>query len=107
MKRFGQIIGVKLDKLEEYKKYHAAVWPEVLEMITQCNIRNYSIFYKDAMLFAYFEYVGSDFAADMAKMAADPTTQKWWDVMMPMQTPVATRREGEWWANLEEVFHVD
>ena len=107
MKRYGQIIGVKQEKLEEYKKYHAAVWPEVLEMIRLCNIRNYSIFYKDGMLFAYFEYVGSDFAADMAKMAADPTTQKWWDVMMPMQTPVATRREGEWWANLEEVFHVD
>jgi L-rhamnose mutarotase len=107
MKRFGQIIGVKQEKLEEYKKYHAAVWPEVLDMIRLCNIRNYSIFYKDGMLYAYFEYVGSDFDADMAKMAADPTTQKWWDVMMPMQTPVATRADGEWWANLEEVFHVD
>lgn len=107
MKRFGQIIGVKQEKLEEYKKYHAAVWPEVLEMIRLCNIRNYSIFYKDGMLYAYFEYVGDDFDADMAKMAADPMTQKWWDVMMPMQIPVATRAEGEWWANLEEVFHVD
>ena len=107
MKRFGQIIGVKQEKLEEYKKYHAAVWPEVLEMIRLCNIRNYSIFYKDGMLYAYFEYAGSDFDADMAKMAADPMTQKWWDVMMPMQTPVDTRADGEWWANLEEVFHVD
>lgn len=107
MKRYGQIIGVKQEKLEEYKKYHAAVWPEVLEMIRLCNIRNYSIFYKDGMLYAYFEYVGDDFDADMAKMAADPMTQKWWDVMMPMQIPVATRAEGEWWANLEEVFHVD
>lgn len=107
MKRFGQIIGVKQEKLEGYKKYHAAVWPEVLEMIRLCNIRNYSIFYKDGMLYAYFEYVGDDFDADMAKMAADPMTQKWWDVMMPMQIPVATRAEGEWWANLEEVFHVD
>jgi len=107
MKRFGQIIGVKQEKLEEYKKYHAAVWPEVLEMIRLCNIRNYSIFYKDGMLYAYFEYAGSDFDADMAKMAADPMTQKWWDVMMPMQTPVDTRTDGEWWANLEEVFHVD
>jgi len=107
MKRYGQIIGVKQEKLEEYKKYHAAVWPEVLEMIRLCNIRNYSIFYKDGMLYAYFEYVGNDFEADMAKMAADPTTQKWWDVMMPMQIPVTTRADGEWWANLEEVFHVD
>ncbi len=72
MKRFGQLIGVKPEKFEEYTKYHAAVWPEILSMISACNIRNYSIFHKDGLLFAYFEYVGEDFDADMAKMAADP-----------------------------------
>ena len=41
----------------------------------------------------------------MDKMAADPTTQKWWDIMMPMQDPLPTRKEGEWWADMEEVFH--
>ena len=87
MQRFGQLIGVKPEKLEEYVRYHAAVWPEILDMIRQCNIRNYSIFHKDHMLFAYFEYVGDDFDADMAKMAADPKTQEWWDIMMPMQQP--------------------
>ncbi len=107
MKRFGQIIGVKPETLDRYKAYHAAVWPEILDMISQCNIRNYSIFYKDHKLFAYFEYVGDDFDADMAKMAADPKTQEWWDIMMPMQEPVETRAEGEWWATMEEVFHTD
>ncbi len=107
MKRLGQIIGVRADRLEEYKKYHADVWPEILDMIRECNIQNYSIFYKDGQLFAYFEYVGDDFDADMAKMAADPKTQEWWDIMMPMQEPLATRAEGEWWANMEEVFHMD
>jgi len=107
MKRFGQLIGVKADRLEEYKKYHADVWPEILDMIRQCNIRNYSIFYKDGLLFAYFEYIGNDFDADMAKMAADPKTQEWWDIMKPMQAPIETRAEGEWWATLEEVFHTD
>ena len=107
MKRYGQIIGVKPEHFEEYKKYHAAVWPVVLKMITACNIRNYSIYHKDNQLFAYFEYHGTDFAADMAKMAADPTTQKWWAVMDPMQQPVENRAAGEWWANMEEVFHLD
>jgi L-rhamnose mutarotase len=107
MKRYGQIIGVKPELFEEYKLYHAAVWPDVLKMISQCNIRNYSIFHKDNQLYAYFEYVGNDFAADMAKMAADPTTQKWWKVMEPMQQPVENRAAGEWWANMEEVFHLD
>ena len=107
MQRYGQLIGVKPEKFEEYTRYHAAVWPEVLDMISQCNICNYSIFHKDHMLFAYFEYAGDDFDADMAKMAADPKTQEWWDVMMPMQQPIATRDEGEWWANMQEVFHTD
>jgi L-rhamnose mutarotase len=107
MKRFGQIIKVKPDKIEEYRKYHAAVWPDVLKMIKMCNINNYSIFIKDDYLFAYFEYAGKDFSADMAKMAADPTTQKWWDIMMPMQQPLANRKEGEWWSDMEEVFHLD
>ena len=112
MKRFGQLIGVKPEVFTEYVKYHAAVWPGVLKMITDCNIRNYSIYLRQLddgqhYLFSYFEYTGTDFAADMAKMAADPKTQEWWSVMMPMQRPVANRAPGEWWATMEEVFHLD
>jgi len=59
------------------------------------------------MLYAYFEYTGSDFAADMKKMAADPKTKEWWAIMDPMQKPVLTIATGEWWANMEEVFHLD
>ena len=105
MKRYGQVIRVKPDKLEEYKVYHADVWPEVLSMIHECNMRNYSIYHKDGYLFAYFEYIGDDFDADMAKMAADAKFQKWWDICTPMQEPLETRAEGEWWANMEEVFY--
>ena len=107
MKRFGQVIGVREEHFGKYVEYHAKVWPGVLKMIEECNIRNYSIFHKDGLLFAYFEYIGDDFDADMAKMAADPKTQEWWDIMMPMQAPLETRAEGEWWANMEEVFHTD
>ena len=111
MQRHGQVIGVDLEQLESYIEYHAAVWPEILDMIQQCNIQNYSIYYKDVngmpLLFAYFEYVGDDFEGDMAKMAADPKTQEWWDVMMPMQRPIETKAEGEWWAEMKEVFHMD
>ena len=108
MKRFGQVIGVKPERLAEYVEVHANVWPEVLAMIEECNMRNYSIFLLgDNTLFAYFEYIGDDFEADMAKMAADPKTQEWWGVCMPMQEPLPNRVEGEWWHNLKEVFHVD
>jgi L-rhamnose mutarotase len=107
MQRYGMLIRVKPERLEEYKTIHARVWPEVLSMIQQCNIRNYSIFEKDGVLFAYYEYIGSDHRADMAKMAADPKTQEWWKITDPMQIPLETRAEGEWWAKMEEVFHTD
>jgi L-rhamnose mutarotase len=107
MQRYGQMIGINPERIEEYTRLHAAVWPRVLQMIHECNIRNYSIYLRDNMMFAYFEYVGDDFAGDMAKMAADPTTQAWWDVCMPMQQPIATRNAGEWWANMQEVFHTE
>lgn len=107
MKRYGSVIRVRREAIPAYKKYHAAVWPEVLKTIRDCNIRNYSIFLKDETLFGYFEYHGTNYDADMAKMAADPKTQEWWRVMMPMQQPLETRAEGEWWANMEEVFYCD
>ncbi|MCQ2114059.1 MAG: L-rhamnose mutarotase [Bacteroidaceae bacterium] len=106
-RRYGQVIGVAPGKLEEYKKLHSAVWPKVLEMIKECHLENYSIYYKDGYLFSYYEYTGDNYEADMAKMAADPETQRWWDVCMPCQQPVPNRAEGEWWADMEEVFHLD
>ena len=105
MKRYGMVIRVRPGKLEEYKRLHAAAWPGVLDMIARCNIRNYSIYHKDGWLFSYFEYHGQDFDADMQKMGADPLTQKWWSVCIPCQEPLETRASGEWWANMEEVFH--
>ncbi len=112
MTRHGMVIGLQPEKVDEYKRLHAAVWPDVLAMIEQCNIRNYSIFLRRLddgryYLFSYFEYCGDDFDADMAKMAADSTTQQWWRHCMPCQAPLETRATGEWWAAMEEVFHTD
>ena len=109
MQRMGFVIGIRPETLAEYKRLHAAVWPEVLATIARCNIRNYSIFLKEPenVMFAYFEYHGTDFAADSAKMAADPKTQEWWKICGPMQVPLETRKAGEWWAAMEQVFHVD
>ena len=109
MQRFGQVIQLHADDVARYRELHASVWPEVLAMISACNMTNYTIFLREPenLLFAYFEYVGEDYDADMAKMAADPITQKWWGVAMPLQDPLASRAEGEWWAATEEVFHLD
>ncbi len=105
MTRYGTVLRLKPGAEATYREYHKAVWPEVLKTIADCNIHNYSIYLKDDWLFAYFEYHGEDFAADMKKMASDPKTQEWWAIMTPLQEPVSTRKEGEWWAEMEEVFH--
>ena len=109
MQRIGQVIGVKPEMIAEYKRLHADTWPSVLKMIADCNIRNYTIFLKEPenLLFSYFEYHGDDFDGDMAKMAADPETRRWWDVCGPCQEPLETRADGEWWARMEDVFHTD
>jgi L-rhamnose mutarotase len=105
----GQVLSLKPGTVAEYKRLHEAVWPSVLELIAECGIRNYSIFLKEPenLLFAYWEYHGSDFAADMAKMAKSADMQRWWDICMPLQQPFETRKPGEWWARMEPVFFTD
>ena len=107
VQRYGSVIKVAPGRLEEYKRLHAAVWDSVKKMIKECNLQNYSIYYKDGYLFSYYEYTGNDYDADMAKMAADPETQRWWTFCEPCQQPLESRAEGEWWATMEEVFHLD
>jgi len=109
MERHGRVIRLKPGAREEYERLHRSVWPEVLATITACGIRNYSIFLKTLddgrdYLFATYEYVGEDFAADQRKMAADPATQRWWKITDAMQEPIDARERGEWWAEMREVF---
>jgi L-rhamnose mutarotase len=110
--RHASIVRLRPGAVEEYRKLHLAVWPEVLATITACGIRNYSIYLKRLddgrdYLFASFEYHGVDFAKDQSRMAADPLTQKWWALTDPLQEPIGTRGQNEWWAAMEEVFRHD
>ena len=112
MKRFGMVTQVLPERLDEYRRLHADVWPGVLEQITRGNIRNYSIYATQLpdghdYLFSYFEYVGDDFEADMARVAEDPETQRWWAVCKPLLRRVSALPPGEVWTPIEEVFHTE
>ena len=100
MKRIGEIIRVKPEGKEAYIRWHA-------NPLKECNIQNYSIYSRGDYLFAYYEYVGDDFEGDMAKMAADPTTQKWWDIVKPLMEPLPDKAEGEFWSGMTEIYHLD
>ncbi len=110
IQRFGMVTGLKPEKIEYYKKLHAAVWPAVRKKITECNIRNYSIYLKKInsqwLLFSYFEYTGNDFDADMKKMAGDITTRRWWKETDPCQLPLPeAAAKNQVWSSMDEVFH--
>lgn len=106
VQRYGSLIGLKKEYEERYIILHRNVFPGVLDRIRKCNIHNYSIFLQNGVLFSYFEYTGSNYQADMAAMA-DDITKDWWKLTDPMQEPLKTRKQGEWWASMELLFQVD
>jgi L-rhamnose mutarotase len=109
--RFAWVTGLKPDKAAYYRQLHANPWPAVNKMIKACHIRNFSIYEREIegklYLFAYLEYTGTDFAADMAKMAADPETQRWWKETDPCQSPLPDAAAAKKiWADTKEVYHL-
>jgi L-rhamnose mutarotase len=107
IRRFGQVIRVRPESVEAYERLHAAPWPAVTAAIRRANIRNYSIYRHEGLLFGYYEYTGDDYAGDMAAMAADPDVQAWWALTDALQEPFPARRAGSWWLDLPEIFHTD
>ncbi|MBC8328646.1 MAG: L-rhamnose mutarotase [Planctomycetes bacterium] len=107
--RVALVIGLRPEKIARYRELHADPWPGVLARISACHIRNYSIHLAELepgrhYLFAYFEYCGADLEADMAAMAADEETVRWWRETDPCQQPVATAGPAEKWKPMEELF---
>lgn len=107
LQRFASVIKLRPEKEAEYRELHADVWPDVLAALKRAHVSNYSIFLRDGYLFGYMEYDGEDFDADMALVAQDEPTQRWWKVTDPCQEKLPTAAEGEWWVPAEEVFHLD
>ena len=104
---FGQVGLLKKDKVEEYETLHANPFPQVLKTIHDCNLRNYSIFREGQTVFAYFEYVGQDYEADMEKMAQDPETQRWWTYTKPCFEKFAIRSDSEFYADMKQIFYLE
>ena len=101
------VIRVRPEKLEEYRALHEKPFPGVLAALKAANVSNYSIFLRDDILFGYLEYSGTDWAADMARIAEDPETQRWWALTDPCQSGWPGTGPGEWWAPMEQVFFLE
>lgn len=109
MQRMGLVIGIVPEKIQEYTDLHADTWPEILQLLSDANIHNYSIFLREPenLLFAYWEYHGDDFEADMQMISEQKVMKEWWTLCSPCQVPLASRAKGEHWAMMQQVFYHD
>lgn len=112
VQRHAWVTGLKLENAAHYRKLHANPWPEVNATLKRCNIRNFSIYEREiggkTYLFAYLEYTGNDFDADMKKMAECPHTRRWWKETDPCQQPLPEAlKAGKIWADAREIYHLD
>ncbi len=112
VERVGWVIGIKKEAIPEYKRLHANAWPEVVRLHKEAHIQNYSIYLAEQepnkyYLFGYLEYTGNDFKADLTKLKDHKVMQDWLKITDPMQNPIALRKPGDWWMQMEEIFRVD
>jgi len=105
--RIGMVIGIRPDRISAYEAVHAASHPGVRDLLVKYHMHNFSIFIHKLAedryyLFGYYEYTGSDYLADMAKLAAEPRNQEWLSTTDPMQIPLPGERS---WSIMREVYH--
>lgn len=109
MLKLGNIVEVKPECVETYKRLHREVWPDVLKILKNAHIEQYSIYLKQLddgryFLFSNIEYAGNDFKADEMKVAAEPATQEWWKLCKPCLKPLDGVSMEQCWAPMEQVF---
>jgi L-rhamnose mutarotase len=106
MRRIARVMRVRDGKLDDYRRLHAAVWPEVLAALRRSGIRDYAIYYRSGLLFSSMIYDGDDYAADRERLLADPAMQRWNALTGPCLEPVEGPG-GEPWPTMDELFHMD
>ncbi len=105
VKRVGMVIQLRPEKLEDYKRLHADSNPGVRDLLNKYHLRNFSIFLQEIdgkwYEFAYYEYTGTDFEGDMARLDAEPRNIEWLKMCDPMQIPLPGAKS---WTNMERVY---
>lgn len=107
--RMGMVISVRPEKLAEYKALHAQPWPEMDQALRDAHIANYSTYLREPenLLFGYWEYGGTDYAADMQALGEKAITKRWLALTDPCQAALSTAAPGEWWSFMPEIYHLD
>jgi L-rhamnose mutarotase len=107
VKRIGQVVKIKKEHLEEYKKLHADNNPGVRHLLRKYNMRNFSIYLVQLAdgewyEFGYYEYWGDNLEGDLAKLNAEPENAKWLEQCDPMQEGIVVNQTG--WKEMDRLY---
>ena len=104
MRRVCFTLQVSPDRLDEYRRRHASVWPDMLTALRDAGWHDYSLFLRDdGLLVGYF--VTDDLDAAQRAMAATEVNRRWQAEMAPFFVGTADGLRGI--QVLEEVFNLD
>ena len=110
MKTFGLTLCLRDDaeKIAAYRRFHQSVWPEVTARLRSCGVHNMQIFLRGTRLFMYLVTADEfDPARDFARINADPTSQRWNELMADLQARAPEADHDEWWSTMELVFDME
>lgn len=107
IKRFGSVIELNSERLEQYMLLHHEKNPGVRDLLTKYNFNNFSIYLKEfddgkMYLFCYYEYTGDNFEEDSKAMDAEPRIKEWYKLSDPCLIPY---KEESRWSKMQEVYH--
>jgi L-rhamnose mutarotase len=110
VKTFGLTLCLQDDanKIAEYRRYHRAVWPEVIARLRETGIQRMQIFLRGTRMFMYIDTNDEfDPKRDFARINEDPTSERWNKLMADLQERAPEASSDEWWAPMELVFDTE
>jgi len=105
MQRIAFVLRLKEGMGAAYDRDHAAVWPEMLDLLKRSGISEYSIFRRDELLFLYMHIEG-DFNSMWDKIDEDPVNHRWQKAMSAYFVSDHGARAGERFPMMKEVFYL-
>ncbi|HZZ42013.1 MAG TPA: L-rhamnose mutarotase [Tepidisphaeraceae bacterium] len=106
MQRICFLLKVKADRLDEYKRRHQHVWPDMLAALHETGWHNYSLFLRDdGLLIGYLET--PDFEKAKSAMASTEVNARWQKEMSPFFEQLEGQRPDQAMSPLQEILHLD
>ena len=107
---FGLTLCLQADpaKIAEYRRHHAAVWPEVIARLRACGVQQMQIFLRGRRMFMFIETDDAfEPRRDFARVNEDPKSKEWNELMATLQERAPEASPDEWWAPMELAFSME